>query len=259
MSALRGKRVVITRAQHQADGLARLLAEQEAIPLSYPCLEIHPPTDSKALEGAIARLVGGDFDWVILTSANTVAILGETLQRLSPPPQYAVIGPATAQAMSDLGLNVAPISRKIYTANRLLEALPAISGAQILLPQSELADSDLARLLTERGAHVTAVSAYTMKIGKGGIHLATALHAGQIDVITLASPSAFHNLLTRLKDEGGDPNNLRKVALACIGSTTAQAVQTGGFNPAITAESHTVTGLIDALNAYFTQQETPHP
>lgn len=71
-SPLAGKRVVNTRAPHQAAELDRLLTEHGAIPLSFPCIAIRPPSDVGPLDAALSRLVKGTFDWVVFTSANTV-------------------------------------------------------------------------------------------------------------------------------------------------------------------------------------------
>lgn len=71
-SPLAGKRVVNTRAAHQAAELDRLLRDRGAVPLSFPCIAIRPPTDVAPLDAALGRLADGGFDWVVFTSANTV-------------------------------------------------------------------------------------------------------------------------------------------------------------------------------------------
>lgn len=256
MTQLTGKHIVITRATHQADGLTHELAQLGAVPLLYPCLELLPPDELTPLHQALDNLIHGGYDWLILTSQNTVTVLAETLKHLKYPIECAAVGTATAHAAAEVGLTVTTLP-DTHNAESLAAAMPPIHGAQILLPQSALADRSLATALVERGAHVTAVTAYSMGIGTGGIDLPAQLRAGQIDAITLASPSAFHNLLTRLGNEGGDLALLRRVPLACIGATTAQAVTDGGFSPAVTAPTPTSRGLLDALSAYFATQETP--
>ena len=62
MSTLVGKRVVITRAPHQADELAALLRERGAEALLYPCIDIAPPEDSAALDAALHTAANGGFD-----------------------------------------------------------------------------------------------------------------------------------------------------------------------------------------------------
>lgn len=250
MTGLRDKRIVITRATEQSGGLADELMNAGAIPLLYPCLALLPPDEITPLHQALDNLLHGGYDWLILTSSNTVTVLAETLKRLKHPIECAVVGATTAQAASEVGLPVTLLHDK-YTAEEMANALPPLHGAQILLPQSALADKLLATALIERGAHVTAVTAYTMGVGSGGIDLPAYLRAGMVDAITLTSPSSFTNLLTRLENEGGDLDLLRRVPLACIGSTTAHAVQTGGFTPTIIAKTYTAHGLVGALDAYF--------
>ncbi len=49
MSALRGKRIVNTRALHQAADFDALLTKYGAVPISYPCIVIEPPADTTQL------------------------------------------------------------------------------------------------------------------------------------------------------------------------------------------------------------------
>ena len=46
MSALAGKRVLVTRPRHQAASLAALLRQAGATPLLLPLIEIVPPAES---------------------------------------------------------------------------------------------------------------------------------------------------------------------------------------------------------------------
>ncbi|HEY7092102.1 MAG TPA: uroporphyrinogen-III synthase, partial [Ktedonobacterales bacterium] len=70
MSGLQGKAIVVTRAPHQADALALLLAGAGAMPVFYPCVDIAPPNDPTPLDTALRAASAGDFDWLALTSAN---------------------------------------------------------------------------------------------------------------------------------------------------------------------------------------------
>ena len=81
-SVLTGKQVANTRALHQAEELDRLLYRTGAIPISYPCLAIAPPENSTSLDVALCQLAGGRFDWLVLTSSNTVLAIQTRLQHL---------------------------------------------------------------------------------------------------------------------------------------------------------------------------------
>jgi len=74
--------VVNTRALSQAGELDRVLEAHGATPLSFPCIAIGPAPDVATLDGAIGRLGEGGFDWVVLTSVNTVEAVAERLADL---------------------------------------------------------------------------------------------------------------------------------------------------------------------------------
>ncbi|MEP6988553.1 MAG: uroporphyrinogen-III synthase, partial [Chloroflexota bacterium] len=195
MNALEGKRIVITRASHQANELEQLLRDHGAIPLLYPCIAIKPPSDTKQLNGVLKTALEGGFDWLILTSTNTVRALQDSLDTIgfrAPYPfklQVAAVGSKTAQyAEEQLGLKVNIVPEQ-YTAISLAKALPLEKNARVLLPQSAIAEPILATTLSAMEATVTSVIAYQTVIGSGGVDLVMLLRSGDVDTITLTSAS----------------------------------------------------------------------
>ena len=67
---LAGRRVLVTRAVHQAGKLSDGLRAVGAIPVEVPVLEIAPPDSFDPLDKALRQL--DQYDLVIFTSANTV-------------------------------------------------------------------------------------------------------------------------------------------------------------------------------------------
>ena len=67
---LAGRRVLVTRALHQAGKLSEGLRALGAEAVEVPVLEIRPPESYATLDAAIVRLER--YDWLILTSANAV-------------------------------------------------------------------------------------------------------------------------------------------------------------------------------------------
>jgi uroporphyrinogen-III synthase len=253
MSGLSGKRVVVTRAAHQAAELAQELTAFGATPLLYPCLAILPPDDPGLLDDALRGLA--HFDWLLLTSANTVVVLAQRLRELEiglpAGLRVGVIGSATAdEAERALGAAVTAMPER-FSAATLAEALPDVAAARVLLPHSAAADDTLGRALAGRGAQVTAVVAYRVGIGSGGVELPQLLASSNVDAVTLASGSAAVNLVMRLEREGGDRIALAQVAVACIGESTAAAARKQGLHVDVVAEPHTLTGLCAALDAYL--------
>ena len=107
---LAGLRIAVTRARHQAPPLEALIRDFGGKPVPYPCIAISPPTDPRPLEACLRRL--GEFDWLLLTSGNTVRAIAERLpdlgiQLAEAPVRVAAAGPATAaEARRRLSLDV---------------------------------------------------------------------------------------------------------------------------------------------------------
>jgi uroporphyrinogen-III synthase len=277
MSGLIGKRIVNTRAVQQAGELDALLRDRGAIPLAYPCIAIEPPADTAKLDEAIADLRAGMFDWLVLTSANTVQVLSERAGRLpsAPTARLAVVGPGTAEAARrELGLR-ADVVPSTYRAVDLAAAMPVEPGQRVLIPQSELAAPDLADALTAKGAIVTTVTAYRTVAGSGGVDLPALLARNEVDAVVFASSSAVDGFATRLRVKGEgireqrtedslpkpDTQNLKPDSLhsslftlhplvVCIGPNTARTAHTYGLAPLVPAEQ-TLAGIIDALETEF--------
>src|SRR5208283_1750929 len=99
-SPLAGKRVVITRAMTQSEGLFDALRARDAEPLLFPLIRIVPLQEYGPLDAALARLRAGD--WIILTSQNAVASVagrGRMLRKeffsAAEGVKVAVVGPAS--------------------------------------------------------------------------------------------------------------------------------------------------------------------
>jgi uroporphyrinogen-III synthase len=69
------KRILITRASHQASDLAAQLEALGATPILIPTIEIIPPETYAPLDAAIANL--DSYNWLIFTSANAVEVFAE--------------------------------------------------------------------------------------------------------------------------------------------------------------------------------------
>jgi uroporphyrinogen-III synthase len=256
---LTGKRIVNTRATHQNSRFTALLKAQGAEVIEYPCIAIAPPKDDAPLRAALTDL--SSFDWLVLTSANTVLALAALPQTLFPVTQrvpderqgkrVAAIGPATAKAAKEyLGLETILLP-ETFTTEALGEALPIKAGERVLIPASAIAPPTLAEQLTARGAEVTVVEAYRTVHGTGGADVAALLAQKRVDAVTFTSASTVENFLARLESEGGSRADLTGVCLACIGPQTAAAVQAHGLTVDVMPTMHTLDGLIAALQNYY--------
>jgi uroporphyrinogen-III synthase len=250
---LAGKRVVVTRAAEQAGDLIRLLEEQGAEILLVPSVTFAEAEDTHALDAAIFSLFR--FDWLLLTSQNAVRFfvarcrkLGINLQILvGAPPNVAAVGPATAEAAHQEGLTVKFVASRNTGEGLSLEMREQLLGKKVLLPRSDRAASDLPAALSRGGAQVTDVVAYrTLALHAHNSPGLEEIRQGRADVVTFASPSAFHAFSDQigaacLRDLSG------RIAFAAIGPVTARAIEQAGFAAAIVAEDPSAAGLVAAI------------
>ena len=141
------------------------------MPIEYPCIEIAPPEDTAPLDSALRELAAGHFDWLLLTSANTVFVLRQRLNALgisldNAAFQTAAVGPVTDRAARQIGLDPVSLPEE-YSAEALADAMLDVRGARVLIPASALARPSLAETLARRGADVVTVCAYRTVRGQG--------------------------------------------------------------------------------------------
>lgn len=249
MTGLTGKQIVITRALHQASELADLLIAHGAIPVLYPCIAIVPPTDTILLDSALRQLA--DYDWLVLTSGNTVMALAERLHTLKIVPDWgrisiAAVGEKTAALARDcLGVEVDFVPEQ-FTAEALATQIPVYSGISILLPQTSIARTLAADVLRAAGAIITVVTAYQTVIGQGGADVPSLLQSNQIDALTFTSPSTVEHFVRRIH-----PLPIPDLPVACIGTVTAEAAHKAGFGHIVIPDRHIIEDMIDSLHRHF--------
>lgn len=251
MLPLEGRRIVVTRAAHQAESLAAPLRKLGAEVIFLPVIAIGPPTDPGPLREAARRAV--EYDWIIFTSTNAVeafsvahALVRAASRLVSTPGHHriAAIGSATRHAAEQHGFAVALTPEK-YNAESLVEAFGSepLEGRRILIPSSAIARDTVSSTLTARGAHVDVVEAYRNVIPASAADRAAEIFRDPLPHwVTFASPSAVENLI-----ELTGPNPLHQVKIATIGPTTSECARKHGLTVAAEASPSTVDGLVQAI------------
>lgn len=242
---LAGKRIVVTRARHQAPPLAALIREYGGAPVAYPCIAIAPPADHQPLDHCLRQLA--EFDWLLLTSGNAARAIAERLAELGilladTDVRVAAAGAATAAAARQgLSCAVDHVPAE-YGAGQLAYSLPVSEPCRILLPQSDRAGGAAAEILRSRGAQVRSIVAYRTVMGAGGAPLAAMIGRDEIDALTFTSPSAVAFFRQRCPA----PAALQLPA-ACIGPATSAAAREQGFARLITPRQPAIRDMIAAL------------
>ncbi len=235
-----GRKIVVTHAT----ALTHKLHALGATVIDYPVIELVAPTDTTAIDSAIARL--HEYDWIVFTSANGVRFFLDRL-RVSPCDlrdlrgKLCAIGPATKSALEALHLKVDLVPKE-YVAESLVEAFAEIplSGARILLPRAAVARDVVPEALTKQGAIVEVVEAYRNQLPQS-----PAKNIQNVDWLTFTSSSTVKNFLALA---GREPFATARVA--SIGPATSETLRQNGLTVHAEANPHTLDGLVDAILRY---------
>jgi uroporphyrinogen-III synthase len=253
---LAGRRVLVTRAAHQAGKLSEGLRALGVEPVEVPVLEIQPPPTYEPLDQALHHLFS--YDWLIFTSANTVRAVVERAAALKLPlldngPHVAAIGHATAEAARHAGFHVT-LTPESYVAESLVAALATrIRGKHVLLARAAIARDVIPDALRKAGATLNVVDAYQNAVpASAPEHLRTVL-AGPIEAATFTSSSSA----THLAEVARTAKVLfpfAGVKAVSIGPVTSATLRELGWEPAAEANPHDIPGLIQAVVSLFSSQ-----
>lgn len=206
-------RVVVTRPEDQAAPLVTRLAELGAEVVLYPLVRIEPLGDDP--------IDASGYDWLVVTSPNGAR---ELARRLALPPRaLAAIGPGTAAALAEHGLEADLVART-HTQEGLLEELPRPLG-RVLLAAAEGARR---LLVDELGADFLPLYR-TVELAPPA--------PPEGDLVLLASPSAA----SALAATGA------AIPVVTIGPQTTEAAAAAGLEVVAEAESSDLDGLIAAV------------
>jgi uroporphyrinogen-III synthase len=227
---LAGLRVVVTRAEHQAGGLAAAFEAAGARVEILPLLEIVPPADRRPLERAAAEIAL--YDWLVFTSANAVESFLPFLGGALPPRvQVAVVGPATAAALRTRGIE------------------PALAATR------SDAEGLVAEGLRQAGAEAVAVVAYDKRLPAEAAARARELFEdAPLGWVTFTSPRIVRHFV----DLFGEDWERRRPELraASVGPVTSAELRRQGVAPAAEAAR---PGDEEMVRAVAARISAPHP
>ena len=249
---LAGRRILVTRARHQAGQLSTHLAELGAGVIEIPAIEILPPESWEPLDAALRN--AQQYRWLVVTSGNTVRSIAERLVALDLSTSHlehlkiAAVGPATARALHDAGLSVS-VTPEEYIAESLVAAIgDQVRGVRVLIARAAVARDVIPEALTKAGAQVDVVEAYRNVIPEDSIRRIAEVFARDQrppDAATFTSSSTVTNFFQLLRAAGLErPPEMLAIS---IGPITSETLRDQGWEPAAEADPHDIPGLIAAL------------
>lgn len=263
--ALDGWRVLVPHGGDWGERVTAALARHGATAVVVPVIEFAPPDDLGPVDEALERLSIGVYEWLVVTSATTVAALAgraevladrlSTTTGAAAPPRgrvlrdavgrtaVAAVGPATAAALERAGVEVTLVPGGERSALGLVAEMPDAPGpgARVLAPHSDLAEPTLVAGLTERGWSVDDPVAYRTVAGAVTDDVRATMAEGRFDAVLLSSPSTVTNTLELV---GRPPAG---TVLACIGPRTRRAAEEAGLAVDVVPVTASAEELVDAL------------
>jgi len=247
------KRILVTRAAHQAGNLSEGLRAAGAEPVEVPVLEIQPPASFDPLDVALRNL--NTYDWLVLTSANAVQSLADRsatcgIVFTGPKPQIAAVGKASAEAARRAGFMVS-LTPEEYIAESLIESLADLAaGQRVLLARAAIARDLIPDTLRATGAVVDVVDAYQNAIPQDAPAKLRAALASRIDAATFTSSSSVSHL-AKVASAAGIAFPFAGVRAISIGPVTSGTLRGHGWPPSAEANPHDIPGLITAVLSQF--------
>jgi uroporphyrinogen III methyltransferase / synthase len=202
-------RIVVTRADAQADELAARLELLGHEVVRCPLIRVEPLADDP--------IDPAPYDWVVVTSRNGAQELARRLA--SPPRRLAAVGPGTAAALREHGLQV-DLVPAVHTQEGLAAELPP---GRVLLAAAE-------------GARRDVLDAEFLPLYRT-VELRPPAPEGDLAVLASASAArAFAATGARLP-------------VVAIGPQTAAEAREHGLDVAAVAASHDLDGLVDVIQS----------
>jgi uroporphyrinogen III methyltransferase/synthase len=249
--------ILITRQREQSVEFIAEVERRGGKAVLLPMINIQDPDSWDEVDRALQQIKA--YNALIFTSANGVGRFFQrclvksvelvTLRRCD----VYVVGEKTKHAVEERGLSVKAVPGE-YSSAGLAEYFRSVDlrGMRFLYPRGDLGDSELIKSIVQQGATVDPVTVYRNTGPDEADAQAVYRHfaAGEIDVVTFASPSAALNFVALFPPEKLATME-KQPTIAVIGPTTKEAVTSLGMQVDIVAHQSTVEGLLDAINEHY--------
>jgi uroporphyrinogen-III synthase len=259
---LSGHTILVTRPEHQAAPLCRLIEAAGGQPLCLPALTIHSNAEDPALRQRLAHL--SDYQIAIFISPNAVTFGLDAIRRsggLCDSLLLATVGRGSAAMLcAQLGRRADLVPQERYDSEALLELEPLhhVNGKRILIVRGVGGRELLAESLRQRGARVDYAEVYRREAPPPPEYTEWLT---KTDIITLTSSEAVRNLVAMTPEEAR--GTLFEKPLVVISEACAQQARQLGFHREIlvtplAGDEAIVVTLIEWARRPITKTENSH-
>lgn len=183
-----------------------------------------------------------DYDWVVITSKNTVKFFYNELKTLNAK-HIASIGKTTTEALKDAGFHV-DFEPSDYTQEGFKEEFDVQRDIRVLYPASKDKRSIMRNYFIEKGADLTEIALYQPAPNMESINQLKK-ELKNIDGLTFSSPSGVHAFMEHFKKE-----DLEHIKVVSIGHVTQKALMSYGIHTHIPKEA-TLESMITLIEEEF--------
>jgi len=241
-------KIVITRAEAQADQMIATLAKNGHQVIAIPTILIEDITPNRALKLAYKYL--HLYKWVIFTSTNAV----DSMMRHITRDRYrqlkhmkiAAVGSKTAEQLRQYKLKPSFVP-KDYVGTEIVAGLGNLSGQWVFLPRAEKAREELPEAIRAAGGVCLEVPIYRNLLPEVPAERVNLLKQG-VDLLTFTSPSTVHNFIEISQRFGLDPYHLPgNPKVICIGPITEAAARKAGYSDLLIPPAFTTDAMLDLI------------
>lgn len=240
--SLRGKSVVVTRSEADADDLKAQLEGLGASVTVVPSIVLEPLPVDGPMRDAMTHL--DRTAWIAFASRQAVHCWCDALEaaRCTVPTsvKLAAVGPGTGKALAtrlrDPDLVAQPSSAEGLAKMLIAAARP--NAGRMLLPAGAKGRVVLRDRLVEAGfsvCHLIMYDTHPATAADGPVHL-----PATVDYVLFTSPSTVEGFLARSAVPRG-------ASVVTIGPTTSAAVRARGLRVEREAREHSLDGLVQTL------------
>lgn len=248
-----GKRIIVTRTRQQIGALSKKLRLLGADVIEMPTIRIEEPRNLMAFGELVQDC--HTYEWIVFTSPNGVEAFFKMFYKLYNDARsiggarIAVVGPGTAEKVKEHHLAVDLMPEKNFVAEGLVEAFKAhqdMENVNVLWVRGEDTREVVANELTGMGAIVDEAIAYrTVPETDDNLEAIARVKEEGADMVTFTSGSTVeHFMALNLPLPEG-------IKVASIGPVTSDAARKHGLTVDVEAESSTISGLVQAVQAYW--------
>ena len=258
---LRGKTILVTRAEHQAGEFSTALRALGADVVEIPTIRVVDPDSWDDVDRCVGNI--RKYNGIIFTSINAVEKFFARVDTSTRPVFHGqiicAVGEKTQDALERYGITVTIVPDR-STADDLVAALESIDirGKLFLFPHGSRSRDRIRTGLEKSGARVDECIVY--KTEYVDVPLTDGIHAmlenRDVDLVTFFSPSSVESFFRSIRQIFPEPDSMSRVQsgfhTAVIGAVTSDALRREGITPTILPPESTTESLIDSIVRLYT-------